>query len=110
MSKEDEDSVHDAPITPLPEWTPPPPLDDPLGPPVPTPEELERATDYQWALDNLELREQYPGQWVAVHQKNILAVGRDFQAVEAEAEAKSGLPKDKIVMAEIYDMDALLWG
>jgi hypothetical protein len=109
MSKDDEDSVHGAPNVPFPEWTPPPPLDDPLGPPPITPEQIERDADYMWAIDNLELRDRYPGQWVAVPQKQVLAVGEDYLAVLTEAEAKSGLPKDKIVMAAIYDMDALLW-
>ena len=59
-----------------------------------------------WAENNPELRDRYPGQWVAVHQKRILAVGEDFLAVQAEAEAKSGLPRNKIVIAEILDMNA----
>jgi Family of unknown function (DUF5678) len=111
MNKEDTDSVNETPNTPFPEWQPPPPLDDddPLGPPrIPTAEDLERSADYRWARDNLELRDLYPGQYVAVHQKKILAAGRDFLAVRAEAEAKSGLPRDKIVMADIDDMDAML--
>lgn len=108
MSREEDHSVNGAMKGPFPEWTPPPPLDDPLGPPILTPAELERSEDYHWATANLELRDLYPGQWVAVHKKKILAVGPDIQAVYAEAEAKSGLPRDEIVIADIIDMTAWL--
>jgi hypothetical protein len=106
MSKEDNNSVKGPPMGPFPQWTPPPPLDDPDGPPVLTPEELERSEDYHWATTNLELLDRYPGQWVAVHKKKVLAVGTDIDAVIAEAEAKSGLPRNEIVIADIVYIGA----
>ena len=38
MSKEETNEINSTSNTPFPEWEPPPPLDDPFGPPILTPD------------------------------------------------------------------------
>jgi Family of unknown function (DUF5678) len=78
-------------------------------PPVPA-EELERYwDDVQWVRENLDLHERYPGKWLAVHTRRILAVGDDHHTVLAEAEKVSGLPRNTIAVTVIPTDEDIFW-
>jgi len=70
---------------------------------IPTEEDIQRFADMLWAQDDPDVQQKFPGKYVAVHQRQILAVGDDLSAVYAEAEAKSGLSRSQIALAVIDD-------
>ncbi len=75
---------------------------------IPNEEDLQRLADMDWALDDLEVQQQYGGKYVAVHKKQILAAGDDLLAVYAEAEEKTGLPRSSIALVPIDDIRSFL--
>jgi hypothetical protein len=63
------------------------PKDLPVPPPLPR----RWFEDEKWLMDHeLELAQQYPDQWVAVVNKEVVAVGKDAGAVEKLAREKTG--------------------
>jgi hypothetical protein len=73
---------------------------------IPSEEDRQRCADMYWALDDPEVQGRYAGKYVAVYQKQVLAAGVDLQAVYAEAQEKSGLPRGRIAIAAIDDDQA----
>lgn len=67
-------------------------------PPSPSKEYWE---DSQWALEHAtELSEQYPNQWVAIVNKEVIATGRDGSEVEKITVEKTGRQEFVIIFAE----------
>lgn len=60
--------------------------------------EKESSSDLQWALQAPEVR-QHGGQFVAVHKKRVVAVGKNRDAVVTEAAQKAQvLPQNVVVL------------
>jgi hypothetical protein len=50
----------------------------------------QHVANCRWICDHIDdLVEQYPDQWIAVHEGRVLAAGRDLGEVAAAARAKS---------------------
>jgi hypothetical protein len=78
-------------------------------PPV-SPEDRGRQwDDIIWVRDNPALQQRYPRKWVAVRNRQVLAVGNDWEAVVAEAEKVSNLRRSQIVIIMIPDVEAAFW-
>jgi hypothetical protein len=76
-----------------------------------SPEEVARQwEDVIWLRDDPNLQQRFPGKWVAVRDRQILAVGDDWQAVVVEAEQLSGLSRNKIVIAQVPSSDEGAFG
>src|SRR5437879_3527403 len=60
--------------------------------------------DIRWAENNPEFQERYAGKWLAIYNREVLAVGDYVGDVHDEAERKSGLPRLEIAMALIDDV------
>lgn len=53
--------------------------------------------DLNWATDHhSELLPKYANEWVAIYQKKVVAHGTSGEAVENEAERKTGKPEREI--------------
>jgi len=57
-----------------------------------TEDELRKRDDYEWALNDTEVRRKYGGKIVVVYQKKILGVGKTFQAAWAAAQRRRDCP------------------
>jgi Family of unknown function (DUF5678) len=75
---------------------------------IPNEEFLQCCADMDWALYDPEVQQRYAGKYVAVHKKQVLAVGDDLLAVYAEAEEKTGLPRSSIALVPIDDIRSFL--
>jgi hypothetical protein len=74
------------------------------------PEEVARQwDDLIWVRDDPGLQQRFPGKWVAVRDRQVLAVGDEREAVIAAGEKLSGLPHSKLVIAVIPGNDPLDW-
>ncbi len=60
--------------------------------------------DLKWARDHhSELLVRYRNQWVAIYQEQVVAYGTSGNAVEREAERKTGRPETEI---PVYYVDS----
>ncbi len=68
--------------------------------------ELEKqlSGDLQWALRAPEVR-QYAGKLVAVHQKRVVGVGVNRDALVAEAAEKAQCPRQNVVVLVVPSAD-----
>jgi hypothetical protein len=66
-----------------------------------TEEQVERLRDVEWAIQEPEVIRRYGDQIVAVHRRQIIAHGYDEEAVLAQAERITGLPKHQIAIVMI---------
>jgi hypothetical protein len=73
-----------------------------------TEEETQQVADMTWAATDPELQNLYPDEFVAVHQRQIVAHGHDLKIVLDEAERITGLPRHKIAVTSILG-PGLLW-
>jgi hypothetical protein len=76
----------------------------PLRPEPPkkmTPEEVEFVRDMKWAVQDPEVTAKYPDEYVAVWRRKIIAHGEDREAVLAEAQRITGLPRHEIPITVI---------
>jgi hypothetical protein len=64
--------------------------------------DLERRMldDLTWALGDPQVR-QHQGQFVAVRNRKVLAVGTDRNAVVESAAAQEGCPKEEVVVVVV---------
>lgn len=62
--------------------------------------EIRLADDFEWARSAAEVQQEprHFGKLVAVHNRQVLAVGRQRQSVIAEAAAKAHAPAEQIVV------------
>jgi hypothetical protein len=58
-----------------------------------TPEELATNEDYEWALHDPEVRRQYGGQVVVVHQRRIWGAGKNHETAHHAAVQQPGCPE-----------------
>ena len=57
--------------------------------------------DYQWANENrTELAKRYPNTWVAIVNKEVVAVGEDIKRAELEASRKTKRTEYPILFIE----------
>jgi hypothetical protein len=62
--------------------------------------EQRMADDFQWAEDAPEIQQDpdHFGKLVVVYDKRVWAVGRDRQAILAQAAQRAGVPADQLVV------------
>lgn len=69
-------------------------------PPVP-PTPKEYWDDRDWVHEHIsEITEQYPNQWIAVVDKQVVAAGKVIAEVRNEAEQKTGRKHFPVIFAE----------
>ena len=66
-----------------------------------TEEEREQLADMEWAATDPELQKQYPDEFVAVYQRQVIAHGHDEEAFLEEAQRITGRPKHKIAITTV---------
>ena len=66
--------------------------------------EKQLSEDLQWALRAPEVR-QYAGKLVAVHQKRVIAVGANRDALVVEAAEKAKCPRQNVVILVVPSAD-----
>jgi hypothetical protein len=62
--------------------------------------ETQRAGDFAWAQNAPEVQQnpEHFGKLVVVHNRRVLAVGRDRQALVEHASTQSGVPAPQLVV------------
>jgi hypothetical protein len=75
----------------------------------PTEEDHQRRADGEWAMNAVELRQTYGGQYVAVYQRQVLASGLNPRAILLEAQRISGAPRNRIAVVPIPNDAVFLW-
>lgn len=68
-----------------------------------TEEEMQAFDDHCWASDDPEIARVYEGKIIAVHKRQVIAVGDDWKAVIEEGEHVSGLPRNCFAVMSIPD-------
>lgn len=64
--------------------------------------ELRVWQDYEWCMQNAELREKHAGKVVIVHQQKVWAVGKNYGAAWEAARRKRGCPpKDEVAFVPL---------
>ncbi len=67
--------------------------------------ELPNQDDYDWAWNSRELHRQYQGKVVAVHDRRIWGVGKDWQTAWEDARQKAGCPElDALAFVPLHGM------
>ena len=57
--------------------------------------------DKDWAFDNYsEWMQKYPDQWIAIVDREVVAVGKDIREVEKTAEEKTGRKYFPVIYVE----------
>jgi hypothetical protein len=71
--------------------------------------ELEQrmAEDFEWAEQSPEVQQSpdHFGKLVVVYNKRVLAVGRDRQAIVAQAAQRAGVPGEQVVVVLVPSPD-----
>jgi hypothetical protein len=64
------------------------------------PEEPDNP-DFDWAINDPEVRRLYSGKVVAVHNRKVWGVGKNFRTAWEDARAKPGCPTKELVFVAI---------
>jgi hypothetical protein len=69
--------------------------------------EQKKTEDFKWALHSAEVQEnpEYFGKLLVVHNKRVLAVGRDRQALVEQAAKEAGVPWQHLVVLVVPNPD-----
>jgi hypothetical protein len=65
-------------------------------------------SDIAWAQQNRELQHQCAGEWVAIHERRVVAHGKDRHQVECQAALALQRPVEELAVWPISDDASIL--